>query len=41
MQAEGLRGRMRRRFKQTMMSEYNQPVAANVLAQEFVADAPN
>ena len=41
MQAEGLRGRMRRRFKQTTMSEPDQPVAANVLAQEFVADAPN
>ena len=32
---------MRKRFKQTTMSEHDQPVAANVLAQEFVADAPN
>ncbi len=41
MQVEGLQGRMRKRFKQTTMSEHDQPVAANVLAQEFVADAPN
>ena len=40
MQAEGLRGRMRKRFKQTTMSEHDHPVAANVLAQQFVADAP-
>ena len=41
MQAEGLQGRMRKHFKQTTMSEHDQPVAANVLAQAFVADAPN
>ena len=41
MQAEGLKGRMRKRFKQTTMSDHDQPVAANVLAQEFGADAPN
>ncbi len=41
MQAEGLQGRMRKRFKQTTMSEHDQPIAANVLAQDFVADAPN
>ena len=41
MQAEGLTGRMRKRFKQPTMSDHDQPVAANVLAQEFVADAPN
>ena len=41
MQAEGLQGRMRKRFTQTTMSEHDQPVAANVLAQAFVADAPN
>ncbi len=41
MQAEGLQGRMRRRYKHTTMSEHDQPVAANVLAQQFVADAPN
>ena len=41
MQAEGLQGRMRKHFKQTTMSEHDQPVAANVLPQAFVADAPN
>ena len=41
MQAEGRQGRMRKRFKQTTMSEHDQPVAANILAQAFVADAPN
>jgi len=41
MQVEGPQGRMRTRFKQTTMSEHDQPVSANVLAQEFVADAPN
>jgi len=41
MQAEDLQGRMRKRFTQTTMSEHDQPVAANVLAQDFVADAPN
>ena len=41
MRAEGLQGRMRKRFTQTTMSEHDQPVAANVLAQQFVADAPN
>lgn len=41
MQAEGLKGRMRKRFRPTTMSDHDQPVAANVLAQEFVADAPN
>ena len=32
---------MRKRFNQTTMSAHGQPVAANVLAQECVADAPN
>ena len=41
MQAAGIRGRICKRFKQTTMSEHDQPVAANVLAQAFVADAPN
>ncbi len=41
MQAEGLQGRMRRRYRHTTMSEHDQPVATNVLAQQFVADAPN
>ena len=41
MRAEGLRGRMQKRVKQTTMSEDDQPVATNVLAQEFGANAPN
>ena len=41
MQAEGLKGRRRKRFTHTTMSEHDQPVAANVLAQDFVAAAPN
>ena len=40
-QAEGLTARVRKRFKRTTMSDHNQPVAANLLAQDFVADAPN
>ena len=40
-QAEGLMARVRKRFKRTTMSNHDQPVAANVLAQDFVADAPN
>ena len=41
MQEDGLKARARKRFKQTTMSDHDQPVAANVLAQDFVADAPN
>jgi len=41
MRVEGLRARGRKRYTCTTMSEHDQPVAANVLAQEFVADAPN
>ena len=41
MQADGLQGRLRKRFKQTTMSEHDQLVPANLLAQDFVADAPN
>ena len=41
MQAEGLKARVRKRFKGTTMSDHDQPVAANVLDQDFVADAPN
>ena len=40
-QAEGLMARVRKRFKRATMSDHDQPVAANVLAQDFVADAPN
>ena len=41
MRLEGLRARARKRFKSTTMSEHDQPVAANVLDRDFVADAPN
>ena len=41
MRAEGLRARVRKRFRITTMSEHDQPIAANVLAQRFVADHPN
>ena len=40
-QADGLTARARKRFKRTTMSDHDQPVAANVLGQDFVADAPN
>ena len=41
MRLEGLRARARKRFKSTTMSEHDQPVAANVLDRDFVADRPN
>jgi transposase InsO family protein len=41
MQQEGLRARVRKRFKCTTMSEHDQPIAPNLLAQEFKADRPN
>ena len=41
MQEEGLRARVRRRFRGTTMSDHDQPVAANVLNRQFTADAPN
>ena len=40
-QAEGLTARVRKRFKRTTLSDHDQPVAATVLGQDFVADAPN
>ena len=41
MQTDGLKARVRKRFKGTTMSDHDQPIAANVLDQDFVADAPN
>lgn len=41
MQEEGLVARARKRFKSTTMSDHDQPVAANLLAQRFEAEAPN
>ncbi len=41
MQEEGLVARARKRYKLTTMSDHDQPVAANLLEQQFEADAPN
>jgi len=41
MQEQGLRARVRKRFKSTTLSNHDQPVAANLLKQEFTAAAPN
>jgi transposase InsO family protein len=41
MQAEKIVGRQRRRYRSTTMSEHNQPVAPNILAQDFQATEPN
>jgi transposase InsO family protein len=41
MQQEGLKARVRKRFKCTTMSEHDQPVAANLLARNFAAERPN
>lgn len=40
MRTAGLRARLRKRYRGTTMSEHDQPVAPNHLAQAFVADAP-
>ena len=41
MQQDGLVGRTRRRYRCTTMSDHEQPVAANLLEQDFSATAPN
>ena len=41
MQVEGLKARVRKRFKCTTMSDHDQPVAANLLDRQFTAAAPN
>jgi putative transposase len=41
MQAEGLRGRVRKRFKLTTMSNHDDPIAANLLDRQFAAAGPN
>ena len=41
MREDGLKARARKRFKQTTMSDHDQPVAANLLDRQFEADAPN
>ena len=41
MREEGLRARVRKRFRITTMSDHDQPIAANILARRFAADRPN
>ena len=41
MQEDGLKARVRKRYKHTTMSDHDQPVAANLLDRQFVAEAPN
>ena len=41
MQEDGIRARVRKRFKNTTMSEHDQPIAPNVLERNFSAAAPN
>ena len=41
MQLQGLKARVRKRFKCTTDSNHDQPVAANLLARNFEADRPN
>ena len=41
MREESLVARVRKRFRSTTMSEHDQPIAANVLDRQFVADRPN
>ena len=41
MQAEGLKARVRKRYKVTTDSDHHQPIAANLLRQNFTAERPN
>jgi putative transposase len=41
MQEDGLKARVRKRYKGTTMSDHDQPVADNLLQQEFTAERPN
>jgi len=41
MQEEGLKARIRKRYKLTTMSDHDQPVADNLLDRKFEAEAPN
>jgi putative transposase len=41
MQEDGLKARVRKRYKHTTMSEHDQPVADNLLKQTFEAERPN
>ena len=41
MQEEGLKARLRKRYKHTTMSDHDHPVADNLLDRKFEAEAPN
>jgi putative transposase len=41
MQEDGLKARVRKRYKLTTMSDHDQPVADNLLDRKFEAEAPN
>jgi transposase InsO family protein len=41
MREEGLQGKVPKRFKRTTNSDHSDPIAANVLARDFTAAAPN
>lgn len=41
MRENGLRARPRKRFKNTTMSDHDQPIADNLLDRQFAASAPN
>ena len=41
MQEDGLKARVRKRYKVTTDSQHDQPIAANLLQQEFTAERPN
>jgi putative transposase len=41
MQQEGLKARVRKRFRVTTMSDHDQPVAPNLLGRQFTAEKPN
>jgi putative transposase len=41
MQEDGLKARVRKRYKHTTMSDHDQPVADNLLDRQFDAEAPN
>ena len=41
MQEDGLKARLRKRYKRTTMSDHDQPAATNLLDRHFEAAAPN
>ena len=41
MQEDGLKARVRKRYKRTTMSDHDQPIADNLLKQTFTAERPN